>query len=506
MITVELPSGDLPDEATLEISAKNIIGTTDGFSGDPDPEIPDSWETADGAEASVDITLKNAKPEVDESDVQVEDDEPVKTSESLDDYLVHPTINIDLDNKGDCTAKYWAEIHYKPTDDWSYDYAGTTLISRSDGKISTIGMEVSDGFDGYIDVKIDLEAKEEYGSWQKEIEKDHLFEAKQEDDDGGGGSGGGGCPYVSPYNGTKFKRDNNILIQSEFKDGEVTDYYKLDNDLAEQNGNYSLKIEEFENSEDYLDQMKLHTIDHKEGYNVGVTPDGEYLTYKDSEAPESAQTAGGDDVLNKVDEKNDGKRLEMEAGSEITLDYGDRSFSGWKHNKLVLRSSGFSSYTDESDGFSTNAVKTSLYVKLRSDNSDWYNVTVTHPRNNPHDHVIPLEDTIHEMMKDGHTLDDMEVKIRSTKKHNVDYVGLDDSAPTPVKVEEADLLEVMKTNLNGTKIEKTSSLKYNDSDVVNLIPGEECTVTFEAPDEFPGNAFEERDFIIETNGWYTEYQ
>jgi len=320
-----------------------------------------------------------------------------------------------------------------------------------------------------------------------------------------GGGGGGGCPYVSPYNGTKYKRDNNILVQSEFKEGEVTDYYKLDNDLAEQNGEYSLKVEEFENSEDYLDQMKLYTIDHKEGYKVGVTPSGEYLTYKDSDPPTSARTSDGDDVLKKVNEKNDGKRLEMEAGSEITLNYGDESFSDWKHSKLVLRSSGFSSYTDESDGFSTNAVKTSLYVKLRSDNSDWYNVTCTHPRNNPHDHVIPLEETIHKMLKDGYTLDDMEVKIRSTKKHNIDYVGLDDSAPTPVKVQEADLLEVMKTDLKGKTIEKTGSLEHDDSDVVNLVPGEECTITFEVTDKFPGQDFEERDFIIETTGWYEEH-
>ncbi len=84
-------------------------------------------------------------------------------------------------------------------------------------------------------------------------------------------------------------------------------------------------------------------------------------------------------------------------------------------------------------------------------------------------------------------------------------MGLDDSPPTPVKVQEADLLELMKTDLEGKTIEKTSSLKSNDSNVVNLVPGEECMVTFEATDRFPGQDFEERDFIIETTGWYKEY-
>ncbi|MFP4000481.1 MAG: hypothetical protein ACLFSM_02105 [Thermoplasmata archaeon] len=36
--------------------------------------------------------------------------------------------------------------------------------------------------------------------------------------------------------------------------------------------------------------------------------------------------------------------------------------------------------------------------------------------------------------------------------------------------------------------------------------GEECTVTFEAPDRVLGDAFEERDIIIETTGWYEKYE
>jgi len=357
---------------------------------------------------SVSFTIKNGEIE---SLSASSDKDTYKTADytpstSNEEYII-PEVSVSA------TAKNGAPI--KGEIIWPIDGATTELNEYTDSSTidTTISRQLfvdSTSDTGYHDIKVNVWVKEGYGGWTDSWSKTVEIINNGKGDDGGGG----GCPYVSPYNGTKYKRDNNILVQSEFKDGEVTDYYKLDNDLAEQNGNYSLKIEEFENSEDYIDQMKLYTIDHKKGYNVGVTPDGEYLTYKDSDAPTKTNTSDGDDVLTKVNEKKDGKRLEMEAGSKITLDYGDKSFSDWKHSKLVLRNSGFSSYTDESDGFSTNAVKTSLYVKLRAGNSDWYNVTCTHPRNNPHDHVIPLEDTLHEMLKDGHKLEDMEVKIRST--------------------------------------------------------------------------------------------
>ncbi len=92
--------------------------------------------------------------------------------------------------------------------------------------------------------------------------------------------GGGGCPYVSIWNGTDYQHDNNILVASEHQEGVVDDNYVLQNTMAPKDGFYSLKIDEFENSEDFFDTFSLYTIDHREGYSIGTTPDGEYRTYK----------------------------------------------------------------------------------------------------------------------------------------------------------------------------------------------------------------------------------
>lgn len=199
----------------------------------------------------------------------------------------------------------------------------------------------------------------------------------------------------------------------------------------------------------------------------------------------------------------------MNAGSEVVIDYGDRSMSRWPHNKLILKSSGFKSYTanEGSEMMMWNPggpIKTSLYVSIRAGNSDWQNVTCIHPRNHPHDYVIPLEDAMWDLFWENPNLQDLKVKIRSTKNHSIDYVGLDNSVPTPVHVQEADLQEIVKTDIDGNTKYLNRSLTEDDNAVMHLIPGESCTVNFDVPYQIPG--FEERDFILITKGFYTKYE
>ena len=195
----------------------------------------------------------------------------------------------------------------------------------------------------------------------------------------------------------------------------------------------------------------------------------------------------------------------MDEGSEVILDYGNRSMSRWQFNKLILRSSGFSSHTEGSQSqIGILADKTSLYVSIKADGSEWKNVTVTHPRNNPHDYVIPLENKISNLISDGHDLDDFKVKIESTEDHHIDYVGIDNSAPTPVHVQEADLMETIKTDSDGNMKYLNRSLTEDDNAVMHLVPGESCTVNFDVPLQIPG--LEERDFIVMTKGFYTRYE
>ncbi|MFO8109270.1 MAG: hypothetical protein R6U17_01915 [Thermoplasmata archaeon] len=118
------------------------------------------------------------------------------------------------------------------------------------------------------------------------------------------------------------------------------------------------------------------------------------MTYKDPVPPEFAYDSNGQDVLEYVSDP-DSEPMHMSGGSSVVLNYGDMGNALWQHQKLVVRSHGFESYTEPSidAGLQWNwgppAHKTSLYVSLRVDECDWVNVTVIHPRNHPRISLYP---------------------------------------------------------------------------------------------------------------------
>ncbi len=110
----------------------------------------------------------------------------------------------------------------------------------------------------------------------------------------------------------------------------------------------------------------------------------------------------------------------MEENSTIVLNYGDIGNALWEHQKLVVRSYGFESYIVGSPW--DPVIKSSLYVSIRVEDSEWTNVTVLHPRNHPSEMMIPLKDALKEHVSGG--IGELEVKILSTQNHSVDFVGL----------------------------------------------------------------------------------
>ncbi len=319
---------------------------------------------------------------------------------------------------------------------------------------------------------------------------------------------GGGCPYVSSWNGTDYQLDNNILIASEHQDGMVDDHYVLQNVVEPKDGYYSLKIEEFENSKDYFDTVKLYTIDHQEDYEIATTPDGEIIAYREPRPAVSAYNSEGEDVLEYLN-NTDGEALFVEEGSSVFLNFGELSKSQWEHNKLVVQSHGFESYTDvppdDSDPEYVLPIKTSLHVGVRMDGSEWKNVTILHPRNHPSAIVIPLNETLEGFVenKSGGSLGELEVKILGSDDHYIDFVGIDDSVPAePTMVQEATLASAL---LNGEE-DVTDLLSTNDTEMVTLIPGEHISLDFDIPKQSPAPVFGERSYMLFSRGYYELYE
>ncbi len=489
------------ESATLRISAKNLVGVVGThWTGDEDFII-------DGAESYVDITIKNGEPTI-TSELTCDEDH-YYTSHYSGTNGVRPIFSgLKITNPAHCTdVVYNVKFSYRPLyGSWS------TLAYRDPHHGQTLNTEVilyvHEGWSNKrIDIKYEITTPSRYGGWETITE--YKFDFFRVTNNDGAGGGGGGCPYVSVWNGTAYQHDNNILIASEHQEGVVDDNYVLQNTMIPKDGFYSLKIEEFENSEDFFDTFSLYTIDHQEGYSVGVTPDGEYSTYKDPVPPESAYDCAGNDVLEYVSAP-DGNSLYMEENTTLILNYGDIGNAQWVHQKLVVRSYGFESYTEPytmGDGIGTmglgnhwDPVKTSLYVSIRADGSEWTNVTVLHPRNHASDMVIPLKDVLEEFVPGG--IGELEVRILSTQNHSVDFVGLDNSVPTPVKVQEAPLVSAM---LNGVE-DVTDILLEGNDEMVTIVPGEYIILTFEIPEQNPAPVFAVRYYMLFSRGYYELFE
>jgi len=189
-IGFRLPTDDLPDEATLEISAKNVLGAACA-----NGEIKDD---NDGAEASVEIPIKNAEPELDEDHDRV--DGPVYASDFLGDNYIYPDIGIDdLENRANChEAEYVIDVYYKHDDMWDFEFTRERTKTIGSDYLYSIEMELPDEYDGDVEIRLTITTKDEYGAWEKEVED--TFNAINEcDDDDPPGGGGGGWSPIHPY-------------------------------------------------------------------------------------------------------------------------------------------------------------------------------------------------------------------------------------------------------------------------------------------------------------------
>ncbi|MBI3195758.1 MAG: M4 family metallopeptidase [Ignavibacteriae bacterium] len=93
---------------------------------------------------------------------------------------------------------------------------------------------------------------------------------------------GGGCPYVEIWDGNSFRKENNILPQSEQPTNagkDVTDYYMLSTSPVMKDGQYLLQLTEFEHEWSKIDNVTLLAVDHREETQIAVLPTGEIVEY-----------------------------------------------------------------------------------------------------------------------------------------------------------------------------------------------------------------------------------
>lgn len=169
----------LPDQFDMIISAKNIMGYYyDGSKIDTD----------NGAEASVEIPIKNGEPQLDENQIKVgnelEKDEPVEVVDEVekdgeDKYELYPHISIDstfLDNPAGCLdAEYDLKIKHDGQEKATFE--GTYIYNNHYLPLSIyIDADRDPNNDPGVELNYTVTAHDEYGGWEKWVTKTFEWE------------------------------------------------------------------------------------------------------------------------------------------------------------------------------------------------------------------------------------------------------------------------------------------------------------------------------------------
>lgn len=296
-------------------------------------------------------------------------------------------------------------------------------------------------------------------------------------------TGGGGCPYVATWNGTGYALDNNILPASELGNGtDVKDYYKIEQPLVpvlvtQRTSTYRLQIQEFEDEKDYIDQVKLISVDHTFHTSIATTSNGDVITYGNAASPSLCY------------DNHNVSRLDETRMMDGNVSDPSTYFEGYIDDWLLLN---FGNITSSAANLilrdDWKCMDVCINVQVPDGNGIWQTVEVLHPRSFWSMEAVNMTAYIP-------SSGNFTIRLLWTAPHRLDYVGLDTSAQDQIQVHAVSPKLAVRSNLGNV----TADLLYDDETCVELVNGQMLTMKFELPNRPTGM---KRDFILFTNGYY----
>jgi len=290
--------------------------------------------------------------------------------------------------------------------------------------------------------------------------------------------GNGGCPYVYTWDGENYVCDNNILGMSEVNKGvDAEDSYRLEQPVVPYRSGtrfsvYSFMFREFEDEHSYIDKVRLCTVDHDNGVNVALTPEGNILTYTDPNPPISAIDNHGSDWLNTLLRADDVYYFGV-PGDHVRLDFGNLDVS--QAAKLVLR------------GNLEFKKDTCIHVQTLNEIGEWIDTALLRTRNHWSKIIVDLSGYLPN--PDG----SLKIRLYLSGVHKIDYVGLDTSPQADITTKVTAAFRA----IHSTHGNVAHKLWLNDQYYAELCPGEQIELRF-----IVRNAEQARTFIMYTEGYY----
>jgi len=282
--------------------------------------------------------------------------------------------------------------------------------------------------------------------------------------------------YIYTWNGNHYIKDNNLLRNFEKKGQDVNDYYILRENLVEEDRKYLIMIKEDGHEKTWIDQIKLISVDHEENIKIGVTQNGEIITYGEPISPLNCTDKYGNNFLGLIREVDEWY-FESRPENPLTLNF--RKINSTKA-KLIIRTC----YGTDID-YEQQKIK----VQILDSNGQWLDVEEIRPR------VSWAMETLDLSKYLGNVEGNLTVRLVFTWRNiKIDYIALDTTKQGNLETNICDLLSATYMSKENVKFK----LMYPDNRRVKISSGEYIKLEFEVPQQKYG----ERNLLLYVKGRY----
>lgn len=294
------------------------------------------------------------------------------------------------------------------------------------------------------------------------------------------------CPWIAPWNGSRYEVDNDIYSVARMPENEYRDYYRLGVPLAARNGVYPLELQERESEVSYTDSLMLWEIDHPA--DVAVAPDqaGVLHPYRPAAliAPLTA-TAQGKEVAASLGAA-DGKGVAAYNGDTVTVNFGTANIASGA--TLVLGVTGFVLGDGTAQPYSGTPA---VVVETADGSGGWVERGRLLPR---YAYSVAAFD-LRPYLPQGQPVS---VRLRAIshdiKYHLVDFVALYAGAAPVFRVSP---VAPGKATFAGRDV--LATLSAEDGNYLRLAPGDKAALEFPALPLAPDSV---REFVLVSKGYY----
>jgi len=296
------------------------------------------------------------------------------------------------------------------------------------------------------------------------------------------------CPWVYPYDGANYVRDNDIYSVARNMDGEYRDYYLLQQPLSTVENEYKLEIRETEKEDSWTDMVGLIAVDHNSDAAVGVDDQGNIFAYQPEEliSPTTAVSNSGENVSALIQTK-DNAGFHAYSEDSIDLNFADMDVS--LGARLVLRVKGFIWGKGESKPY---IGPPAIIVQMHGSDGQWTEIGRLKPRFKYAEGVFDLSKYLPDKRNAN-------VRVRlfsishSVKYHEIDFAGLSVGPQPQMEIIQ---LKMASGSFLGNDVQAT--LAAADNSYVKMGTGQSFTVNFSDQ----AQRLAQRSFIFVSEGYY----